>query len=131
MRTIRPLAAAVSLALASTAAVSAQPGLAQRLVGTWYWEKTTYVSAGDYSMLIKASGTLTLRGDGTFRYVEAGTHTGVRVYEGQYAVSGDMILARDSQGRTLNLRYQILGSNGLILGGHTVREKVMERLTAR
>ena len=68
-------------------------------------------------MLIKSTRTLTLRSDGTFTYVEAGTNTGARVYHGTYTQQGSTLTFTDPSGRTLTLRYELRGNNGLVLGG--------------
>jgi hypothetical protein len=110
------LVAALFLLSAGTA--SAQPeALPAQLAGTWYWETSTYVGAGDYTTLIKSTRTIRIGADGTFTCVESGTHTGTRRYQGWLTRQGNLLIARDAQGRTLTVRFELRGNNGLLLNG--------------
>jgi hypothetical protein len=91
--------------------------LPPQLVGTWYWETSTYVSAGDYTTLIQSTRTIRINADGTFTCVEIGTHTRRRMYRGWLTRNGNLLTARDAQGRTLTLRFALRGNNGLLLDG--------------
>src|SRR5437867_239354 len=56
----------------STPVAAAQPGPDPKLVGTWYWETSKYISAGEYSTLIKTTRTIVIRADGTYSFVQVG-----------------------------------------------------------
>src|SRR5262249_36100592 len=103
-------------AAAPTPAPAAQPQQ-QGLVGRWYWEYTTYVSAGDYSMLIRSTKTLILRADGTFEYVVTGTNTATQVYRGTYTQQGNRLVFTDASGQSVTFAFELRGNNGLVVGG--------------
>jgi hypothetical protein len=90
-----------------------QGGLEPGLIGTWYWEKTTYV--GD--IIIQSRRWVTLFPNGTFTYRVEGTQTGVLQYRGTVTSRGKVLIARLAGEETLRFPYRLVGSNGLYLDG--------------
>src|SRR5262249_54023193 len=117
--------ASLALLIALTAAPvgAAQPGPDQGLVGTWYWETSKYVSAGDYSTLIKTTRTLTLRADGTFSFVQVSyvegyvSSTKVEKANGTFTQQANTLRYTTSDGKMGTVSYQLKGNNGLLLDG--------------
>jgi hypothetical protein len=117
--------ASVVLAFALTSAPlgAAQPGPDPKLVGTWYWETSKYVSAGDYSTLIKTTRTVTLRADGTYSFVQVSIIEGytsskkVLTSSGTFTQQANTLTYTDMNGKMGTVSYQLKGNNGLVLDG--------------
>jgi hypothetical protein len=101
------------IGLAGCGQASGSSNLDRRLVGTWYWETSTYLS--DYG-LIKSTSTVTIAADNTFRVREEGTRTGVQTYAGRVVQEGNSLIATTDSGQTHTYRFALSGSNGLWLG---------------
>jgi hypothetical protein len=106
--------------LAGCSSSSGASGLDRRLVGTWYWETSVYLSE---TGPIKSSSTLEITADGTFRLREEGTHNGVRTYQGTVVQRGDSLVATTDDGQTSTYRFALSGSNGLRIGNRLYEKK--------
>jgi hypothetical protein len=97
--------------------------LEPRLTGVWYWETSKYVSASEYSTLIKTTRTIRINADGTFAGVEESIVVGnsestqVRRRAGSVTRKGDALVFSCTNGETYTARYSLSGSNGLWLDG--------------
>jgi len=114
-----PLLAIVG-GLAGCSSSSGAAGLDRRLVGTWYWETSVYLSE---TGPIKSSSTLQIAADGTFTLREEGTHNGVRTYQGKVVQRGDSLVATTDDGQTNTYRFALSGSNGLRIGNRLYEKK--------
>jgi hypothetical protein len=109
-------ALALALTLLAPDVARGEP-LDSRLAGTWTRRETTYVSAGDSSVLIVTDWRITVAADGRFTYWRKGSHTGVVQFAGRAVQDGDRLRYRTDTGQTGTVRFRLSGSNGLWLDG--------------
>jgi hypothetical protein len=107
---------------AAAAERGGQP-LEPQLIGTWYWEASSYISTSGDSILIKTVNWVTIQPNGQFSFTQQTTHNGNFTMTGHVEKIGNTLKVIPKVGPPFSVTYKLSGNNGLWIDNKLYEKK--------